>query len=320
MTSTNDDDIIVVDTSVFHSRWKEMCSVPIPPAYLERVEELKTRYACFRTRPAHPPRNNPKGQKAQENPYELPTIRQMRPRIGALFTNTEGKARKNFTSFMNKLSPQNREEILPNFIRSLVPENIHIYMDQIVRLFQVQPTYHDLYMEVLYEIVRLAPERAKELMEEDFQGFLEEGRYQIPTMILENLDDLDTSSEQMDQLCEYVQWKKRTKALITLYIHCMARQMYGSDKDIERTLECLGGMVDTHWSEGAIVDIYLDLALHAVESMRTYYPKGAPHFSAVLGHYCDWGTRKDTLKPSSRFKVLDIIEIIRRKAHPVGKI
>lgn len=310
-----EDEPIVIDTAIFHERWKEMNNMALPSTYIDKIEELKSRYACFRVKTHHPKHSQKTGKYAYKEPAEtneFPAVRHMRPRIGALFTNMEGKARKNFTSFMNKLSPQNKSDILPNFIKSLVPENIHIYMDQIIRLFQVQPTYHDLYMEVLHEIMTLAPEKAKELLEESFVQFIDEEKYKIPKSILENLDVLDTSSEQKDQLCEYVQWKKRTKALVTFYINCVANGLYGSEEDIEKVFIHVGDMVDKYWNESAVVDIYLDIAQHGLESLETYYSRGFFVFDIIMSRYYAWKNQKDTLKPSSKFKVLDIHDIIQK--------
>ena len=320
MSSYTEEDPIFVDSNLFHQKWKDMCNAPIPAMYIEKTEELKNMYSCFKIKPNQHPRGNTKIPRNKDHndtrgpvvSNDLPAVRHMRPRIGALFTNMEGKARKNFTSFMNKLSPQNKEGILTNFIRSLVVENIHIYIDQIVCLFQVQPTYHDLYMEVLYEIIALSTERATELLNESLMDYIDQHKYTIPKTILENLDELDTSSEQSDQLCEYMQWKKKTKALITFYAHCISNKLYGSDVILERIFLRIAELVNENLTNAAVVDIYLDMALHSMHTIRKYYKNGDEIFKKVLIYCLEWDNLKHELKPSSRFKILDILEIIKK--------
>lgn len=310
---------IVVDISIFHERWRSMFDSHIPLCHIEKTEEIRNKFSCFRTRANYYNKNNGKtgGAKGRENTeraYEFPTTHNMRPRIGLLFTNTEGKARKNFTSFMNKLSPQNKGNILQNFVKSLVPENIHIYIDQIITLFQVQPTYHDLYMEVLYEIIKISPDSAKTFLETNFNNFISEEKYKIPESILENLDQLNVSNEQIDQLCEYVKWKKKTKAVLSFYIHCLANRIYGcSFEDVNNILSLLIGLVHDHWHYHAIVDVYLDITLHCCQCINTYFSKGMSMFPFAVMTSRVWDDKKEELKPSSRFKILDIIDIINKK-------
>lgn len=340
MATFQDDDLIVIDTQLFHKKWKELFEIPIPSVYSDKIEELKNTYSCFRIKTIHHTKHTYRGAKYRDSnershrvnngnipitgtgnidtpidESDFPAVRYMRPRIGVLFTNTEGKARKNFISFMNKLSPQNKDGILHNFIRSLVPENIHIYIDQIILLFQIQPTYHELYMEVLYEIIRLSPEKATELLEENFEEFMKEEKMMIPESIASNLKDLNTSSDQLDQMCEYVQWKKKTKGLITFYIHCLSDKLYGrgDDLDIEMLFHRIAWLVGKFWDYEAHVDIYLDIALHALDALYKYYPTGLTNFKDTRRTYLEWEYKKDTLKPSSKFKVMDIIDILRRR-------
>lgn len=311
-TSVNMDDPIIVDKECFHIRWKQLHDKPIPSSILERVEYLKHTYPCFKIR-SHKSQRPPYHKKETEqhtHDYDHSSTRFMRPRIGTIFTNMEGKARKNFIAFMNKLSPQNKNEILQNFIHSLVPENIHIYMDQIIKLFQIQPTYHDLYMEVLHKIMSLSPDRAKEFLEEHFTKFMQDEKYKIPENILENLDNLNTSPEQLDQLCEYVQWKKQTKALLLFYIHTLSLHIFGSLEDINRVFILLGKMIDINWKYPPIIDIYLDMTLHAVQSIYKYSEHGLKYNKNIISIYSSWNSRKDELRPSSKFKVMDILQSI----------
>lgn len=327
--TSEDDEIIIIDSHIFKEKWKELCDKPISGVHIEKIEDLKNKYHCFKSRSNHIKssikhskyRNNGGGQGGENDKinnqqiyFDYPATRHMRTRIGALFTNTEGKTRKNFTAFMNKLSPQNKYEILPSFINSLTSENIHIYMDQIIKLFQIQPSYHDLYMEVLYEIIKLSPMKAKELLKENFREFMKEEKTRIPENIANNLKDLNTSSEQMDQLCEYVQWKKRTKALLKFYIHCLSNRLHGLPTyvEIDRLFKMIAELVCISWNYEAEVDIYLDIALHAVEAVYRYHPNVFPAFKDTMNIYLSWDNKKDTLKPSSKFKVMDIIEIIRK--------
>ena len=213
------DNLIVIGQDEFRRRWNMLQAVPVMPACLKKAEHLREDYACFRFKSqSNPARGAPKYKRdtpTQKSVEEYPSAKSMRPRIGVLFTNTEGKARKNFVAFMNKLSPQNKDDILNNFIRSLVPENIDIYMDQIMMLFQVQPTYHDLYMEVLNHIIAISPERARGFVQERFSTFLSQSGHLVPDAILGCINN-DEAGESTDQLCEYTKWKKQTKSIIVL--------------------------------------------------------------------------------------------------------
>lgn len=243
---------------------------------------------------------------------EYPTARSMRPRIGMLFTNREEKTRKNFVAFMNKLSPHNRSEILPNFVKSLVPENIDIYVDQLIRLFQVQPTYHDLYMDVLYCVIAISPDRARALITEHFKSFIQEG-YNVPSDILGSMEHIDTNSESMDELCEYTKWKKQTKSLVVLYVHLLSQGIFGDKKDLEELLLLLAKTCNQYWTSPYMVDVYLDITLCCALSVHKYMPRGLSAFPAVVKYYKHWDKLKEELKPASRFKIMDILGIIPKK-------
>lgn len=306
------DDPIIIHPECFHIHWKQLHDTSIPSAILEKVEHLKHTYSCFKIRShkSHRTTYYKKDTDRHLHEHEYPLTRSMRPRIGTIFTNMEGKARKNFIAFMNKLSPQNKHEILQNFIHSLIPENIHIYMDQMIKLFQIQPTYHDLYMEVFHKIMCLSPEKAKEFLEDSFQTYMNDEKYKIPDNILQNLDNLNTSPEQLDQLCEYVQWKKQTKAILLFYIHSLSLHIFGSLEYIEQIFILLGKMINMNWEYPAIIDIYLDITLHAVKSIYKYSENGLKYNKNILELYSLWNIRKEELRSSSKFKIMDILQSI----------
>lgn len=307
---------ISIHRQVFKERWMSLQHTTIPVIYTARVEQLKNTYPCFKGKTGAGSQNGRCGGKkaphADIHHVDYPTARSMRPRIGMLFTNREEKTRKNFVAFMNKLSPHNRNEILPNFVKSLIPDNIDIYVDQLIRLFQVQPTYHDLYMEVLYCVIAISPDRARVLIAEHFQSFVEKG-HMVPSDILGSMEHIDTNSESMDELCEYTKWKKQTKSLIVLYVHLLSQGVFGHKKAIEELLLLLGKICNEYWESPYILDVYLDITLCCVESVHKYMPRGLSAFPAVVHHYKEWDRLKDGLKPASRFKIMDILAIIPKK-------
>lgn len=319
-------DPIVVEKAEFQKRWLLLQNECVPSQYTEKATQLRNNYACFRARSGHE-KGNTRGyghghghghghrkehHVSEQNVSEYPTVRSMRPRIGEIFTNTEGKARKNFVAFMNKLSPQNKDSILESFIRSLVPENIGIYIDQIIKLFQEQPSYHDLYMEVLKSIIAIEPTKSKALIYEHFNNFVDNKNNIIPDNINGCLESIANGIEQTDELCDYVRWKKKMKALITLYVHVLANKVCGNKADIDKLFGLLCRTVEENWANVAAVDIYLDIVLHATTAMYSYYPRGLDTFSTIITRCKGWHDKTEMLRPSSRFKVLDIIDIISR--------
>ncbi len=311
-------DLIVIGQDVFKKRWVMLQGKPVLPSYLQKAEQLKDAYVCFRFKqPQYNTKTSAKGYKKDvqtSTSLEYPTAKNMRPRIGLLFTNTEGKARKNFVAFMNKLSPQNKAEILQNFIRSLVPDNIDIYMDQIIKLFQVQPSYHDLYMEVLHHIIAISPERARVFIEDHFVEFIKEQTYIMPKTILDCIENIDPNGENTDNLCEYTRWKKKMKSLIVLYVHMLSSRVFGTKKDIEQLFVLLAKTCDENWNNPSAIDVYLDITLSSVQAIYKYIPKGLDIFPMLANRYRNWNSIKDTLRPSSKFKVLDILEIMDKRA------
>lgn len=302
-----DGDLIAIPREEFRSRWTLLLNTPVPTSHLQRVEELRTAYPCFRIRQGPggaTQKGGGRGGKRNDAATEYPVARSMRPRIGALFTNRDEKTRKNFVAFMNKLSPSNKSDILPNFVRSLVPENIHIYMDQIVLLFQAQPTYHDLYMDVLHHVIAISPDQARAFLEDHFQHFMAEG-YMVPDSILDGMEEM--GSENTDQLCEYTKWKKKRRSVVVLYVHLLCNGIFGKREDMESLLLLFVRMCDENWDVPPVVDIYLDLILCAVHAVAKYMPRGIATMPRVVGHCKRWDMSKDRLKPSSKFKVMDIL-------------
>jgi hypothetical protein len=241
---------------------------------------------------------------------EYPVMKSMRPRIGPLFTNTEGKARKNFIAFMNKLSPLNKNEILPNFIKSLLPDNINIYMDQMISLFQIQPTYHDLYTEVMFEIMAISPNQAKLFLEQHFHNFIKEEKYKISTDVLLGLERADNKDETSDGLCEYTKWKKNMKSLIICYIRLISHKLFGSNDDLELLFTMLANICNENWDRHKLLEIYLDIMLCSVQSIYKHEQTGLLIIPSIINYFQDWDAKKETLLPSSRFKVMDIMDIV----------
>lgn len=314
---------IVISRDSFRSHWELLHDTKIPDIYTQRVDQLRDTYTCFRGKSAeavHDRRNGSKGHGRNRKDHgqdhgsmNFPTAGSMRPRIGLLFTNKEEKARKNFVAFMNKLSPQNKGEILSNFVRSLVPENVPIYMDQIIRLFQVQPTYHDLYMEVLLHIITVSPETSVAFLEEKFHHFVTEKEYIVPVGMLE---DVNIEDHGEDSFCNYTKWKKQIKSLLILYIRLLANKVFGKTEGIEWLMDHLGSICEEKWRDVALVDIYLDMIHVSVQAISQYMPQGIHSFPSLLDRYKEWDQRKDMLGPSSRFKILDILECMRPEPLP----
>jgi|APGre2960657444_1045066.scaffolds.fasta_scaffold01882_4 hypothetical protein len=333
---TEQDDLIVIGEVEFKNRWINLQNVPIPSIYIQKVEQIKSTYSCFNVkinnhtnnrhgghgrnggrggrniteRGDHP--NVRKNHHETKPPDEYPATKSMRPRIGPLFTNTEGKARKNFVAFMNKLSLLNKDEILSNFIKSLIPENINIYMDQMIFLFQVQPTYHDLYTEVIGEIMAISPDQSKVFLEQHFHNFIKEEKYRITDNILEGLESADHNNETSDGLCEYTKWKKNTKSLIVFYIRLISCKMFGSNDDLELLFTVLAKACDEHWNNGKLLEIYLDIMLCSVQSIYKHINGGLLIIPSILDYFCNWDIKKDTLLASSRFKIMDILDIVNK--------
>lgn len=324
-TGCYDNDLIVIGQEEFKKRWNMLQSLPVKVSYLQRAEQLGNDYVCFKFKP---PQHNTKqhGKNNRTDPVtkisaiqDFPSTKNMRPRVGILFTNTEGKARKNFVAFMNKLSPQNKDSILQNFIKSLDADNINIYMDQLIKLFQLQPTYHNLYMEVMHLVITISPEKAKQFMNDHFKEFIEQNGYKIPVNILECMEHIAPQGENTDNLCEYTKWKKQMKAQIVLYIHMLANHMFGTKQDIETLFTVLANTCNENWNDASAIDVYLDITLHAIQAIYKYIPKGIDIFPTLAASYRKWTTVKDILKPASKFKVIDILEIMNKNQKNVIK-
>lgn len=275
-----------------------------PDANMQRrIQELVTKYPCFRPEmSSHSTwRNSKPAWRNRRQPHTLSESRTplVQKRLFQPITEDD-VARKEFISYLNKLSIQNAKQIIQSILKILRPNYIPLYIQLVWEIMMVQHDYQELYIELLNEMKTVLDEVsiANECK------ILWEGYVNKEGWLLK----LHKQQDAYNDFCDYVKEKKciygALKAWMTLLDHqwihnvtphTLIGYLLKAISDIVAVAPC-----DKEQLECLFQQIY--------NYMR--YAVTIEDFKKLL--YDDWGQYNKNWSPFVKFKWLDIKESYER--------
>lgn len=234
--------------------------------------------------------------------------RPIKIKIGNRDLSTEHLAKKEYMSLMNKLSEQNRRQIYNSFKTSIRHECYKIYINMTWTMLLKFPDFQKLYInliKILYENME-----NKNLFIDEWIIIVsqyESGKKWIPSDDI--LDDND-----YDEFCDFQKWKKQAIGAINSLKLISANEWIPSNT-IQRITEQIINDSNSYFelSNGTgckIVDALLDQILVISDTIE----------DKLIVDFINKWLKDDTLRHSTKFKLLDIKEKVEIKLSTTYKV
>lgn len=261
--------ITVIDHMEFH----KVCPAP-SSELMEKAQWLIKTYECFRS-------DKPPPHKQRERRIEKPQPSSTRTCIGKKELTTEAIAKKQITTLMNKMSPQNKDHIISQVRTSFRTQCADIYVATIWEFMLICPEHQDLYTDVLL----MLPPEVNTYITDILYDWLNNKRWLI------NVPDDDDYTG----FCDYVKSKKRGIAAIKGFGYFVKKRLI----DAELFTGILHGMYEsanTLLHDGSLRQFEVVLEQFKVASL-----------SAIARFDIEeWISFAPSLPPSIRFKIYDL--------------
>ncbi len=257
-----------------------------------KAQELFENYKCFRE-------NEYTSIKKWKNTSKIEA--KSRPKIGVKEISIEMMGKKEFLSLMNKLSDKNKNSLIKNFIvrDSCVKIYVSISWDMMLR----SPEYQNIYFDLLNYIKDKIKDSS--LLFNELNKICEDTVIEKKWLPPENtLEDND-----YDEFCDFVKWKKRiistSKAFVMLTNRGWIEYKSIVGPLITNILDELNILLKSGGCK--ITDSLLEQLLILIDIIQSQQEDHIIEFMKV------WIPMSDTLKPSTKFKLLDLKDIFERK-------
>lgn len=234
-------------------------------------------------------------------------------KIAAAALSEEGQARKEFLPLMNKLSQKNKVSILNQVSNIIKPTCIMVYIDIIWNICLDSPGYQSLYMEVIDVIAGSFGSSAtvdiRGKLRDRLDAFMDNAAFLPP-------DDME--KEEYDDFCDYVKWKKRSLALVSMLIMLDKKGLVdGAVRTLaDKLIAACNIVLDKTSYETA--DILLDQLMEIyVNTWST--ENSTPTTDAIIGFVQKWVPRVGDMKASTRFKFYTFSETMEKNSRSVNR-
>lgn len=208
----------------------------------------------------------------------------------------EAATQKAFMSLMNKLTDKNKVAIFAQVAK--LPLYIEIQSRIVWDICLVSPSYQSLYMQV-FDLLMDKSDNGRELvvkhLENRLAEYLETTAYLPP-------DTID--STEYDDFCDYVKWKKRSIAHVTMLMLLESKGLLTAVEPLTaKLLESCDTLLTGKDFEKA------DVVLDQISQIFT----GGVGGDAIPKFIDKWLPSTDAMKPSTRFKFYTFQDIIYKK-------
>jgi hypothetical protein len=232
-------------------------------------------------------------------------------KIGSRELSRENLARKDFIALMNKLTEQNKGSILQS-VRNVYREDcVAIYVGILWDMIQRQPDSTPLYLDTLKVLCQCST--SSHIWHDTWKHVWDEFRtnrhWQPSPSILGQEGDYN-------EFCDFVKWKKRALAALRAWPLFAKHNWIPADELNELVKEVVNACdKELHTSEtgSKLADTYLEeviTLLHAHEHPACWK-------DIIWPWACTWNARTSSVRPSTRFKLLDISDACEAKMKTV---
>lgn len=311
-------------------------TLPINEKLKEKYEYLLASFPCFTITPSQPNQatthshshNHTSGQhyhhgKNKKNRNDNKGNRTEKVKIGCRDLSRENFGRKDFMALMNKMTAANKDTILQSIRNAYRDDCQSIYTEILWTMMQKSPEFHELHWSVITAIRDVTDHKEgwQESWKEIARAFIAEEKWIPPDSMLQ--------SEDYDEFCDFVKWRKSTIAAIRSlcmledreWIDCTFRMSVANA--IMSSLQTR--MEDPNATGDKVTDTFIE-QLHTMISITQAAVKTKAEAVAkaeapagLIQVASEWfDTHVDDvlykrLRPATRFKMYDLCDIIERK-------
>lgn len=278
----------------------------------EKREFLLKTFPCFTSPTTLPQPSTFHAKHKRSHRHEQKGNRSEKVKIGCRDLSRENFGRKDFMALMNKMTLANKDTILQS-IRNVYRDDCQsIYTEITWSMMQKSPEFHELHLSVL-ETIRDITTRSS-----DWQhSWCDIGRvFLVDKKWIPSETILD--SEDYDEFCEFVKWRKYTvaaiKALCMLEDHQWLDVPFRTSASTSIMQSIHDHLQNTNPNVSCIGDKLTDALieqLHTIVSLSHQY-------EALLRCTSEWfdshvANLVPKLRPATRFKMYDLRELLDRK-------
>lgn len=278
----------------------------------EKREFLLKTFPCFTTPTTLPPPYPNSAKHKRSHRHESKGNRTEKVKIGCRDLSRENFGRKDFMALMNKMTLANKDTILQSIRNAYRDDCQSIYTEITWSMMQKSPEFHELHLSVLNTIRNITTRSS------DWQNawcdigrmFLADKKW-IPS-------DTILDSEDYDEFCEFVKWRKYTVASIKAL--CMLEDHQWLDMPFRTSvsMSIMQSVEDTlQKTSPNATNIGDKLTDALIEQLHTIVSL-SHHYEGIHRSISDWFDNRvanllPQLRPATRFKMYDLHELLDRK-------
>lgn len=228
----------------------------------------------------------------------------------------EGQARKAFLPLMNKLTLKNKVSIFTQVSKIIEESCIKQYCNILWDISLSSPTYQAIYIEVFDLIMNIdqsiAPSAVKAYLSERLTGYIKNKEYLPP-------DSMDRA--EYDEFCEYVSWKKRSVATVSLLVSFEKKgYVHAIEPLTSELLETAGALLSKSDYEKS--DVIIDQILEMYTQCKTVCGLVSAEFALcdIKTFVAQWSPCIGDMKASTKFKFYTFSDLMVKKAPVVNPI
>lgn len=259
----------------------------------KKAAELVDNYICF-THSYDAKRLSEKKKKVAD--MKKQRTRQ-RPHILLFDFTDESKCKKEFTSYLNKLTDINKDVIytkIKSFIHHLEHDFILILLDILWNFIKISS--NNIYIDILY---LFDPVIINNFINNKWNNYLENKEWLPPEFILNNLSIL--KDDNYDDFCKYIKWKKNNISITRTLCYIFKK---------ENKIDLINLLINNIIVS---IELYLllenrkniiDLLLDQLNILLIHFPN-----QSIINKINNWDLNK--YEKSSKFKIMNIIDKYR---------
>ncbi len=283
-------DIIKIDINVFKEYYKSMNKQITPCTLLKKKNEIYNNFKCFHINHEthlYTPEKKLFYKRFKENQiYTKPQATQRLYIISSNFTE-EDKTKKLFTSYLNKLTIQNKN-VLYSKIESLLKTDYKEQLYNIIWDFIKKSSNSILYVDLLkfYDSKKI---------EDNWILYIKEKKW-YPYSLIDKSNLLSSDEKVYDEYCEYVKYKKEISNIINAW--CLYNNNLNYIDNILNDLYEFFDIYKDNKDKKHLIDFTLEQIYNIMKKYRRSFIQDK--FSNI---------HLDTYDSSTRFLILNILEL-----------
>jgi len=285
--------LVVIELPTFYA---SLGNAPRSADIVNIAKQLRQLYSCFR-----------EGQQACPEWRKKPIVPAEKPRIGVRELSREAIAQKEFLGALNKLSPQNKA----NVIRSI---NVRKeFGDMYIRLlwdaFLRAPDYHNIYLDIIDHISEAI---GTDVAIAAFNGLWTEyvaSEAWIPYKTVVETNGIAEAKAEYDEFCDNVKARKRALASMNAWI---TLTKYGIVNTATLLYDLIFADCNTRIKSkepSKTLEVLLELLLEFIRvNGKAHGPSVGAELPRVLES--EWKPCASEFPPAIRFKIYDLYEFV----------